>query len=870
MRATGESRFGLVVAATLAIAACGRTSSNSTRAKDSGLLPDLDIPMDALADARSEIADARPDTLDADGTIPETVGKDGSPDVEDGGPDSSIVRNEDAAADAGVEMVDAGLDASLDRPDAAGLDATGEETGPDTSIVRGEVGAEGIALDAAAKGSGPLECHGSVAFGTPPLVETGSHPNAVAAGDLDRDGKLDVVTANFGSNSVSVLLGRGDGTFAPRLDYPVGAGPVSLALGDMDGDGNLDLASANLTSATVSVVLGKGDGTFLPKGEYVARTGAHWVGLRDLNGDGKPDLVVANGDDHTVSVLLGKGDGSFASRVDLATDNASRAVALGDLNGDGKVDLLVVGESSSPYSTTMLFGAGDGTFPTMKGDGWGSEGLGVYSVELSDLNGDGKLDLVGATTGEGVRVRLGIGGAALGWNDNYPTGAHAASLPCCSSALALGDVNADGKTDLVVANESSDTVSILLGTGDGTFATNVDYPTGGTPVSVALGDLNGDGNLDVVVASHEIDAVTVLLGRGDGTFPGLAGQAVGKSMYSPRLGDMNGDGLLDLVGASSDRVSVLLGAGDGSFPTEVDTLAPAVRLPPYYVDWSALRLLALGDFNGDGKLDVLASRDGISDLAPGSWSKTIVLPGIGGGKLGAEVDTGLGDTNLAPVIIGDLDGDGRLDFVAPRSGSKALRILLGKGDGTFAAGIELPTGDISGWVLGDLNGDAELDLVAPNAASNAVRILRGKGDGTFADPLDVVTGAAPTDLALGDLNGDGKMDVVTANHAADTVSVLLGMGGGKVAVHADFPTRAPSHVALGDMNGDGKLDVAAGSDETGMVSVLLGTGDGRLAAGNGFAAGSSLAFVRDMNADSRADLIMASPGMVSVLLSSCR
>jgi len=334
----------------------------------------------------------------------------------------------------------------------------------------------------------------------------GSRPASVAVGDLNGDGKPDLVVANFGGTTVSVLLGNGDGTFQAAANYPAGSSPVSVAIGDFNRDGKPDLAVANgISSGTVSVLLGNGDGTFQAPVNYAAGTVPNSVAIGDVNGDGKPDLVVANFSSNNVSVLLGTGTGSFGAATNFPSGGTSESVAIGDVNGDGKPDLVIALQGGT---VSVLIGTGTGTFGAPTPFGAGNIPV---SVAIGDVNGDGKLDVVAANqSGDNVSVLLGNGNGTLQTAVNYPGPAGDVA-----ESVAIGDVNGDGKPDLVVTFlfdfSSPGVVSVLLGNGDGTFQTPVSYPAGITPDSAAVADFNGDGKPDLAVANSDSGNVSVLL-----------------------------------------------------------------------------------------------------------------------------------------------------------------------------------------------------------------------------------------------------------------------------------------------------------------------------------------------------------------------
>jgi hypothetical protein len=326
--------------------------------------------------------------------------------------------------------------------------------------------------------------------------------------------------------------------------FGAGTEPDSVAVGDFNGDGKLDLAVANEGSNNISILLGMGDGTFQAAVDYGAGTAPDSVAVGDFRRDGKLDLVVANDGSNNVSILLGNGDGTFQAAVNYGVGSAPTSVAVGDFNGDGKLDLAVVNELSNNVS--ILLGNGDGMFQAAVNYG---AGLSLFSVAVGDFNGDGKLDLAVASGGSDyVSVLLGNGDGTFKTAVQYVAGLEPISV-------AVADFNGDGKLDLAVANYESNNVSILLGKGDGTFQAAVDYGIGtenypATPGSVAVGDFNGDGKLDLVVGGVESDnvsVVSVLLGNGDGTFQAAVNYGAGAGQTSVAVGDFNGDGRLDLA-----------------------------------------------------------------------------------------------------------------------------------------------------------------------------------------------------------------------------------------------------------------------------------------------------------------------------------
>jgi hypothetical protein len=214
----------------------------------------------------------------------------------------------------------------------------------------------------------------------------GSNPYYVSTTDLDGDGNLDLVTANYSSNTVSVLRGNGDGTFQPASHLATGSNPIAVAIGDVNGDGRPDIVSANYIANTVSVLLQNADGTFAAKVDYAVGNRPRGIRLADINGDGKLDVITANESANNISVLLGTGGGNLASRVDYATGSGPQGLFIADLDGDGHLD--VVTANVNAHTVGVLKGSGDGTFQPVVAYSTGAS-TNPRDVAVADLNGDG-------------------------------------------------------------------------------------------------------------------------------------------------------------------------------------------------------------------------------------------------------------------------------------------------------------------------------------------------------------------------------------------------------------------------------------------------------------------------------------------------
>jgi hypothetical protein len=347
---------------------------------------------------------------------------------------------------------------------------------------------------------------------------------AVIAADLNGDGIPDAITADFANNSVSVLLGNGDGTFQTATPYTVDAGPSQLLVLDVNQDGIPDIVTVNKTAGTISVLLGKGDGTFAAQQSFSA--GGEPVALvaGDFNGDGIPDVAVASGSSSTVSLLLGNGDGTFQTAQSVSADSSESQTLTGlvaaDFNLDGKMDLVV----SATDGLHLLTGDGAGGFVPSSTQPYQSE-WGVSSPVTADFNGDGIPDLALLTESPyQIAVLLGNGDGSF-QSPLYFTPSDSCCYSISAHALAVADVNGDGTPDLVqmltgTLAGTSDTSQIYVytGTGSGDFNNAEGYAlpawSSNAPSAFAMSDLIGDGALDLLATTSGSTANALTSGLG--------------------------------------------------------------------------------------------------------------------------------------------------------------------------------------------------------------------------------------------------------------------------------------------------------------------------------------------------------------------
>jgi hypothetical protein len=683
-----------------------------------------------------------------------------------------------------------------------------------------------------------------------------------------------------------------------RADFPIATGPgIDVAVADFNGDGILDLAvvmgGVENSQGTLSILLGKPDGTFGPHTDYALGVCPTHVLVGDFNGDGKLDLAVLNRNLDTsgpadVSILLGNGDGTFQPQVRTSlglNEPYVTYLVAGDFNGDGKLDLIA---SSTTGQIVLLPGNGDGTFATPATIQVTDQQ--IWFLAVGDFNGDGKLDVavpfMGTTTGS-VAVLLGKGDGTFQAPVTYPMQGN--------NDIVAVDVNHDGILDLIGDGAQ---VAVLLGNGDGTFQPEID--TGVVMSFLVVGDFNGDGNLDAAgVTSYGASGgaqLLVTLGDGKGNFHSLFTTPLPYDVTIPRLGDFNGDGVLDLALPGPSRVSILLGNGDG-------TMGPSIVLP----DVNGPQSAAVADFNGDGKPDLAIgesqqasqvdirlgngdgtftlgspvalnstplvvvsadfNHDGKMDLAAllGSPCNCVqILLGNGDGTFttGSKLPAMFDDDAL---VAADFNGDGNLDLLVGGVSSPA-RLLLGNGDGTFQSPvgrINWVTGQTGQLIAADFNHDGKMDVAGTTNNLGTLEIFLGNGDGTFQPPVSFPTDFNPEGLVAADFNGDGKLDIAIAT--GEGINMLLGNGDGTFQPYTKVQYSLTTGyftdwIVAGDFNGDGKTDLAAGFQQNGILYVLLGNGDGTFSAPLDFSVTPSLMVLAtgDFNRDGVTDLALGS------------
>ncbi len=623
---------------------------------------------------------------------------------------------------------------------------------------------------------------------------------AIDAGDFNGDGKLDLAAASGTGLLLVLLQDRVDRLDWIRVSVSVGNGCYFLRAADFDGDGYDDLAVADPAS-TAYFVRSNGDGTFEPPAALEKTKTSRWLTTGDWNADGMLDLASANHDLSTVSVLTGDGAGNFTVTQEDSGDDTHAIEAL-DYDGNGILDLaLGVGTAGLRLSR----GLGNARFERRGG----TSNLGcVRFLAAGDFDRDGKGDL--ALICDQSRVMtIGISRGTGAYRDTFR-----ALLSGGEETPAVADLNGDGNEDVAVTTSGKPGLAVHLGTGAGTFLSPplLFGPIGKAPSFFIAGDLDQDGRNDVVSADTGSSSLTILWGRDGARF--LESAAVVDGFGSAKglaLADFDKDGKLDffLPNQVTREVFVYLNPGG----TSVSKPSLTIRTAHSY------RSLEVLDLDEDGVLDLAGTS--LPDLA------VLALLGADGSVHG-EIALPAGQSPAA-IRAGRLDEGDAWDLAVLSGGSNHVAVFLGLGGGRFAdvrtvATVEAP----KGMALGDLDGDGRTDWIV--VSRGAVVAHFGRGAGAFSGPVALASDAAGSfaDAAFGELGGDGIPEVVILRSGTMGVVVLQGKGAGlfEEPVALEAGTTSANSLFLHDVDGDSLLDITVSSGAAESVSILLNRGSG--------------------------------------------
>ena len=650
----------------------------------------------------------------------------------------------------------------------------------------------------------------------------------IAVGSFTRGGPEDLLIADENTADIVFLAGVGNGTFQGVAPDLVGATPQALAAGDFNGDGRTDLAVANYFSGNVSILLGNDDGTFKTMETIAVGIEPDAIVQGDFNGDGNLDLAVLDQGSASVpgdvKILLGNGAGDFTIAETIPVGLESIALVTGDFNADGHIDLAVLdgGTSTIPGDVTILLGDGRGNFTRQAT----FVGLQPSALAAGDFNGDGRTDLAVAGDNNDVQILMVVGGSLLPVARPIFVGANLNPV-----GIVAGDFNHDGRLDLAVASQNADglgdgDVTILQGQGNGTFVltSTISFPEVSYPLEIVAGDFNGNGNLDLAVTETGLGGVAVLLNHGDGGFQPSNTIAIAVSVGGILAADLNSDGKDDLTVTNQDSSLLVIeqSLGNGNFSPPPDA-ASTVRDTPLLADL------------GDGSQDLYSlNREGeilwrrAIPLDPGSFVPSVPI-NPGDPSRGITLIAGSHGSNPLIASIDALDNTVTLF---------AFRPLFATSLYTFAGGHfiqvgSLPTGSSPVQVLsGDLDGDGRADLVIRNAGDGTATVYLGDGRGGFTEGTgsSIPIGKDASDIVLADLDGSGRLDLVVSDESRGEVGVLVNLGGGTFGALSEYRAGVGTDGLASDMistvSDAGTAGVAVGGFTTGGLPDIVAVDPG--------------------------------------------
>ncbi|MBE9075751.1 VCBS repeat-containing protein [Romeria aff. gracilis LEGE 07310] len=735
--------------------------------------------------------------------------------------------------------------------------------------------------------------------------------SSVLAADLDQDGNSDLIVVETGTgygseSSVHVLWGSGEGSFERvTISSDVWSGYRSVVMGDIDGNGYGDLLVKDYTyvdgegsKKQVKALFNDGSRTFVETLVISNDEGNGFpeIELGDVDGDGDLDAIAYYtyyDDNYNRSSLIQtfRYEGSYAFSApsvaldDRSYDSPKTLVWTVDVNQDGYDDVIFPNGSQN---LSIALSAGDGTFGSSY-----SHDLGLYAAQVlfADVNTDGRQDIIGVSEDDAVSVSLANLQGGFGIASLYDIGDYDLSFTSSDfdlyglhiPSLKIADVDRDGDADIVTANYSGNSITVLYNDGAGAFGTRADYVASVLPAAVIVDDFNQDGLPDMISAGD----TNVFLKNTGGQFTAEGNQPYQADFQIPvessasanamALEDVDGDGYADFVSLNWDGSLVVAYGGGGSF-----------TLPITRSIEDSAKAVKIGDIDGDGTGDIVFTRYGSAAVSQKVW----ILKGGSNLEQGAteSIDVGF---NPGYLELGDFNGDGKLDILLAERYGPYSKLLLNDGLGSFTqtgvTQIQGTTLPLSGLIaVGDLNGDGRDEFIQKSSvyengqSLTYLDAISMKADGGFesigqfdlnrragSDEFDEFSGSISS-AKIVDLNQDGRNDLLLAHDAE--ISVFMTQPDGSFGAKVDYPGvyEAPRRLNVGDVNADGKLDVVLGGRS--RILVMLGEGDGTFKPQDRLeyvfqAEDGDLVFLNDLDQDGDADLIDVTASELFVRLS---
>jgi hypothetical protein len=691
---------------------------------------------------------------------------------------------------------------------------------------------------------------------------------SIAVGNFDADGWPDLVITNFTENSVEILPGIGNGVFGPGQVGALAGGLRCAAIADVDADGHPEIVTGD-QGGSVRVVSVQSTLTFGGGDVYATAPGCFDVLVADLNGDQRPEILSALANPASIHVLANDGTGHFPTRTTLGGGHAI-ALAVLDADHDGDLDLLSANYSEGTVSYRRGQ-AGNGFAPAVDY----AMGSATRDVAVADFDGDGEPDFATASAGT-VWFRRGLGNGTFG---------PAISVPCGNAlkGIAAGDLAGDARPDLIVIDAQQGNASILRNDGGMAFTILPALDTGAAPSDVAVGDVDLDGRIDVVVAT-ENSRVDVFRNSGGGAWAPKVQSAIGQLAQSVELADFDGDGRPDVLTSSYNSGLV-----------QIFRVGPSLQLLPLASRESqvGVRDATAADLNGDGKLDFVSGDDlaGTVRVFIQGAATTPAPPPPSPPAACAGLRLGL-PHQPSQIVVADLDGDGVKDVAASsESGTACFLKALSYNPSGPRQDLAVGPGAKS-IVAADVDGDGAPELAITESLGRTVAIFRREGT-VFEELAHVEVGEHPQYVIAADLDHDGRVDLATANDpggsAAGSITILFNRagatwrpeiepiegsqspdpdpipasGGGGAPAPDDTRVDLPlplgaTMLAAADFDKDGELDLAAVL-RSGAIVVVRAMGGGRFHPAQVLPYVGTAIAIGDFDGDTRPDLALSDP-----------
>jgi hypothetical protein len=735
---------------------------------------------------------------------------------------------------------------------------------------------------------------------------TAEQPSWITTSDINGDGKPDIIVANSGAGTISIFKNTGSANniaFATKQNFAVSSSPFWITAADVDGDGKPDIITANASAATISVLRNTSSASvisFQSKLDFITDAAPFSMAVGDFNGDGKPDIATANSTANTISVFKNTssiGVVSFENKISYASGISPVAIVAGDIDGDGKTDLAVANNGASTISVFKNTSASGNIQFASKVDS--VSGTSPSGIAIADIDADGKQDLLTSNANVAtISVFKNVstpGTIKFNAKADFSTGINPQSI-------SVNDMNGDGKTDVVVLNGNSATISILKNISSGTiaFSDKADYACGNFPISASLNDISGDGKNDIITANYNSNTISVLKNT---IFPltiasftpaaAPTGDTVtikGTDFSFVNIITFGGVKAQSFIVQSDSVIKAVVGNGASGFiqvETAFDTalIAGFIYLPPPTIVSFSPANAAIGSSvtiagkNFTGITSVrLGDTSAASFIVKSTDTIIAVVDAVAGGNVSVTnaYGTGLLEGFYNGVIVNSL---------SPASGSAGTDITI---SGNNFSTINMENIVYFGAAKAQVTSSTKntLQVKIPFGASyqfNTVNVNQSMvfsklpfmvtftggnnpiDKNSFANTDTLNVNGYAQDVCAGDFDNDGKVDVAVAvsGGSGNMISVFKNISAIANIIFAakkDFiEYESPFKIITADLNRDGKLDLVASTDN-GKILIFTNTTSAdkisfsttKLTAVN---AGRSIA-VNDLDKDGKPDLVL--------------